>query len=186
MSKTQNQEYVDNVVPDIKLTDSIGSTYTIRTQVKVLRDETIDERIILLKYVSTTEGLDSMLETGKLFILELDRPIMSMSAEMIEIKNEKLENMYLVNKYTSRNTNGNNCDFILVFSSNLESGRFNRLLEKEEKEQLNNTIYKVKPNDTYKVEVKLEKINDTMKLTEQTIRKIMEEAKKISAITITK
>lgn len=178
MNKELNQEYVDNIVPDIKIINKDGDTYTIKTQVKVLRDETVNENIILLKYVSTTERLNSILVIGNKFILELGRPIMSMEMESIDIKNEKLEDMYLVNRFTSRNTNGNNSDFVLVFSSDCESGRFNRLLEKEEKEQLNNTIYKVRPNDIYKIEVKLQNINDTMKNTEKAFEKMIDKVTK--------
>ena len=157
-------EYLNLRVPNVMLEmigeNNVAKSFKIESVAKFM-DEKYgkDERVILIKYVVDNTDLDNLLnyKNNKLismpFKITLENWLENNNKEFIDCKNEILENMYLCRDFKTKVTDGSSTDRVLVFSNVIGSYKnVNRIIDREQNEQLNNAIRSRKESNFYTLE----------------------------------
>lgn len=164
-------EYLNLCVPNVTLemTDenNVVKSFKIDSVAKFM-DEKYgkDERVLLIKLVKDNTNLDYLLDYkidnryGIPFKITLESWLANNYKEFIDYKNEILENMYLCRDYKTRIAEGSSTDRVLVFSSVIGSYKnVNRIIDREQSEQLNTAIRSKRDANLYVIENCIEKLS---------------------------
>lgn len=163
-------EYLNLCVPNVTLemTDENNVVKSFKMEyVAKFMDEKYgkDERVLLIKLVTDNTDLDYLLDYkidnhyGIPFKITLENWLTNKNKEFIDYKNEILEKMYLCRDYKTRITEGSSTDRVLVFSSVLGSYKnVNRIIDREQSEQLNTAIRSKRDTNSYMLERCIEKL----------------------------
>jgi hypothetical protein len=176
LKEEKTNKYVLGVnVPIIKF--DLGKTGFIMDWAnKVMIDENINETLILIKHDVTHNNLENI-EIGQIINMSFEYVSTSRDDDKMFKTNKIYKQMYLVDKYhtdiyfTS--------DMVKIFSDVSNPKNLERIIKREEQEQLRNTIYKLKPsnNNTYNVSCEIKDIGIDA---EKFINKFVETAEKRS------
>lgn len=163
-------EYLNLRVPSVTL-EMIGENNVVKSFkiecVAKFMDEKYgkDERVLLIKYVVDNTDLDNLLnyKNDKIisipFKITLENYIENDWHEIIDCNKETIENMYLCRDYKTRITEGSSTDRVLVFSSVLGSYKnVNRIIDREQSEQLNTAIRSKRDTNSYMLKKCIEKL----------------------------
>lgn len=113
---------------------------------KIIKDEYIDETIVLIKYLYNQGECKDLFTLGNNFsiVTQTDLYDIDNNYKKLEPRQEEIKCITLVRKYKSLRTEIDTDDILVFSTSGNNSEKVDRLIEREEKEQLNNTIYKIK------------------------------------------
>lgn len=164
-------EYLNLRVPNVTLEmigeNNVAKSFKIECVAKFM-DEKYgkDERVLLIKYVVDNTDLDNLLnyKNDKIisipFKITLENYIENHWHEIIDCNKETIENMYLCRDFKTRITDGSSTDRVLVFSNVIGSYKnVNRIIDREQNEQLNNAIRSKRDANLYVIENCIEKLS---------------------------
>lgn len=137
---------------------------------KIIKDEYMDETIILIKYLYNQGECKNLFVLGSNFniITQTDLYDIENNFNKLEPRQEETKCITLVRKYKSLRTEIDTDDIVVFSTKSNNSSRVDNLIEREEKEQLNNTIYKIKTPT-----IKFDKYN-----ADEILKSILKEVKK--------
>lgn len=142
-----NEKIIDRYVPNLEFKSIITdcTEYYMDDIVKILEEKYKDQTIYLVKC-----GFHPCLAVGCNYNLIINTYLCNKNYEIINELNHSFETeVSYVRRLKSKNCNStNSSDEILILVSNyrddeITERRIDRIIEREEKEQLNNTVYKI-------------------------------------------
>lgn len=142
---------------------------------KVIVDEIIGETIILVKHETTHDDLEGINIGDK---LDMKMKYLSVYKDNQDnfTQEREYKDMYLIYDYHTDMY----CwtDMVKVFSNVKEPRNLDKIIKRDEQDQLKNTIHKLKPDNAYKIESELKDLNTNINIFAKELIKTMERVDK--------
>lgn len=166
LKEEKTNRYVLGVNTPIVYFDLGNSGFKMDWATKVMVEENKDELLVLIKHETTSNDLENI-EIGQSIDMVFEYLSKSLDDSSVFSTKKGYKNMHLISKYHT--DIHYDTDMIKIFSSKRDSNNIDRIIRRDEQEQLRNTTYKLKPNSvTYNVNCDLKDLKlDVEKFTDE-------------------